>query len=341
MKRLLLALIFAACTQAQLITAGFTHTLSTPVDSPGAGTYSSTQSVTITDAGSSLILYTTDGSTPACPATGTLYSGAFNITVTTTLKAIGCAVDGASSGVLTSVYTITGASAPTVVQDTYGGPVSTFVCASTTTCSTVSINVTAGNGLSVFVADTASGSGSPGTVSGVTDTCGTSGGASDTYTSGPTAHSGKGAAFFTIIGATKACVITAADTNAGAWLFIYAQEISGINGTTPVVTNQWAGNYQLAPGAGTDVITSGSLASSTTQTNTLLSCVNIDSAFNGDTWTVGTGQTSVSTRTDSISNLIGSYRVLASSGVSTPCTGTASGGASNIYYSFGMVWQHP
>lgn len=83
----------------------------TPVDSPGAGTYSSTQSVTITDATAQFILYTTSGSTPACPATGTLYSGAFNISVTTTLKAIGCnGVTG--GGVLTSVYTISSGIAP-------------------------------------------------------------------------------------------------------------------------------------------------------------------------------------------------------------------------------------
>ena len=79
----------------------------TPVDSPGGGTYSSTQSVTITDATATFILYTLDGSTPACPGTGTLYTGAFNISATTTLKAIGC--NGITGGaVLTSVYTISG-----------------------------------------------------------------------------------------------------------------------------------------------------------------------------------------------------------------------------------------
>lgn len=80
----------------------------TPTDSPGAGTYSSTQSVTLSDPNALSILYTTDGSTPACPATGTLYTGAISISVTTTLKAIGCnGVTG--GGVLTSVYTISGA----------------------------------------------------------------------------------------------------------------------------------------------------------------------------------------------------------------------------------------
>ena len=108
MRTLLLALaLTAASASAQVlvpIMAG-NERAGTPTDSPGMGTYSSTQSVTLSDPTAATILYTTDGSTPACPATGTLYTGAFNISVTTTLKAIGCnGVTG--GGVLTSVYTI-------------------------------------------------------------------------------------------------------------------------------------------------------------------------------------------------------------------------------------------
>lgn len=99
---------------ARVLALGSTDAPNTPVDSPGAGTYSSTQSVTITDATAQFILYTTSGSAPSCPSTGTLYTGAFNISVTTTLKAIGCnGVTG--GGVLTSVYTIS-ASEPTFTQ---------------------------------------------------------------------------------------------------------------------------------------------------------------------------------------------------------------------------------
>lgn len=77
----------------------------TPIDSPGGGTYGSTQSVTLSDATAQFINYTTNGSTPACPATGTLYTGAISVAVTTTIKAIGCnGITG--GGVLTSVYTI-------------------------------------------------------------------------------------------------------------------------------------------------------------------------------------------------------------------------------------------
>jgi hypothetical protein len=108
MKRLAFFL-FCSCALAQIPAPiiGSSDPPKTPVDSPGAGTYSSTQSVTIADATATYILYTLDGSTPACPATGTLYTGAFNISTTTTLKAIGC-IGGTGGGVLTSVYTISG-----------------------------------------------------------------------------------------------------------------------------------------------------------------------------------------------------------------------------------------
>ena len=93
---------------------------SPPTDSPGGGTYGSTQSVTLSDPTSTLILYTTDGSTPACPATGTLYTGAISVSVTTTIKAIGCnGITG--GGVLTSTYTISGGGSLSLVQSKWGG----------------------------------------------------------------------------------------------------------------------------------------------------------------------------------------------------------------------------
>ena len=94
MRSLILSLLFAAAAFAQhnqiQVLLADTDAPVTPVDMPGGGTYSSTQSVTITDATATFILYTLDGSTPACPGTGTLYTGAFNISSTSTLKAIGC-----------------------------------------------------------------------------------------------------------------------------------------------------------------------------------------------------------------------------------------------------------
>lgn len=104
---LITALSLSAQSGQQQLMLGLVDQPLTPVDSPGGGSYSSTQSVTITDATATFILYTLTGSAPACPGTGTLYSGAFNISTTTTLKAIGCnGITG--GGVLTSVYTISG-----------------------------------------------------------------------------------------------------------------------------------------------------------------------------------------------------------------------------------------
>lgn len=99
-------LAFAQSNKQQVMILTGEDAPNAPTDSPGGGTYGSAQSVTLSDPTASLILYTIDGSTPACPATGTLYTGAISISVTTTLKAIGCnGVTG--GGVLTSVYTIT------------------------------------------------------------------------------------------------------------------------------------------------------------------------------------------------------------------------------------------
>ncbi len=67
-------------------------TIENPQADPGAGTYTSTQSVTlITKEGDhNSIRYTTDDSEPACPGTGTLYEEAININSDTILKAIAC-----------------------------------------------------------------------------------------------------------------------------------------------------------------------------------------------------------------------------------------------------------
>ena len=78
--------------------ATYTYTISgiagTPTCSPGAGTYTTTQSVTCSVAGGAPVLcYTTDGSTPATNGTtgcthGTHYTTAISVSVTTTLKVI-------------------------------------------------------------------------------------------------------------------------------------------------------------------------------------------------------------------------------------------------------------
>jgi hypothetical protein len=86
--------------------AGTTQTVAAPTFSPGGGTYTGTQSVTIstTTSGAS-IRYTADGSTPTS-TTGTLYSGAVTVSATTTLKAIAYESGFNNSSVTTASYTI-------------------------------------------------------------------------------------------------------------------------------------------------------------------------------------------------------------------------------------------
>src|SRR5208337_2481351 len=77
-----------------------------------AGTYSSTQTVTLSTAtGGATICYTIDASTPTASAGtcthGTTYSSGFSVATTTTVEAIGSQSGLINSGLLTSVYTIT------------------------------------------------------------------------------------------------------------------------------------------------------------------------------------------------------------------------------------------
>ena len=80
--------------------------VATPSFSPGGGSYSSAQSVTIScSTDGATIYYTTDSSTPT--SSSTVYSSAINIATTSTLKAIAIK-DGLSSEVASATYTITG-----------------------------------------------------------------------------------------------------------------------------------------------------------------------------------------------------------------------------------------
>jgi hypothetical protein len=79
--------------------------VATPTASPTAGTYTSTQSVVLSDATTgAAIHYTTDGSTPT--ASSTLYSGPISVAATTTIKAIGTKSGSTNSAVATFAYTI-------------------------------------------------------------------------------------------------------------------------------------------------------------------------------------------------------------------------------------------
>jgi choice-of-anchor A domain-containing protein len=79
---------------------------STPTFSPAGGTYTTTQTVTITDATAlATIYYTTNGTTPTTGST--VYSGPIAINMTENIEAIAVATGYSTSGVATATYTIT------------------------------------------------------------------------------------------------------------------------------------------------------------------------------------------------------------------------------------------
>ncbi len=84
-----------------------------PTFSPGWGTYSSTQTLTISDATpGAVIYYTTDGS---IPTTGSpAYTGPITVSSTTTVRAIASAPLYLNSAMTTAIYTIMGAGGGTV-----------------------------------------------------------------------------------------------------------------------------------------------------------------------------------------------------------------------------------
>jgi hypothetical protein len=95
-------------TDSSVSNATFTiqQPVNTPTFNPAAGSYSSTQSVSIsTSTSGAAIRYTIDGSTPTS-TTGTVYSAPISVSSTTTIKAIAYATGMTDSAVVTGVYTI-------------------------------------------------------------------------------------------------------------------------------------------------------------------------------------------------------------------------------------------
>ena len=97
---------YSAATGTAPVTYTAPPPAATPVFSLHAGTYTSTQSVTITDATTgAAIYYTTDGTTPT--ASSTLYNGAISVSATETIEAIAVATGYSNSAVASAAYTIT------------------------------------------------------------------------------------------------------------------------------------------------------------------------------------------------------------------------------------------
>lgn len=85
----------------------------TPTFSPSVGTYTSAQTVTISDSTTgATIYYTTNGTTPT--TSSTKYTGPINVGSTETIEAIATASGYSTSAVASATYTITPATAPTV-----------------------------------------------------------------------------------------------------------------------------------------------------------------------------------------------------------------------------------
>jgi len=116
----------------------FTLTVGAITSIPGAGTYGSTQSVTLSIATTTgaVVHYTTDGSAVTCSST--TYIGAFNVSVTTTVKAIGCKTNYVSSAAISDLYTINLSTAIEIRAQNYTTSVSSITFPEGTSGATVS-----------------------------------------------------------------------------------------------------------------------------------------------------------------------------------------------------------
>lgn len=151
-------------TNIQLVVAGpQLPALSAPTFSPGAGTYTSTQSVTLTvDAHATATYYTTDGSTPTTGST--LYTGAISVAVSETVKAISVGTGYGNSPVGSAAYIINAPKGVALVAHTMtNGAVNSVA--------TSGVNTTDANFLLVAVFSYSAGSRNPNLI-GITDTVG-------------------------------------------------------------------------------------------------------------------------------------------------------------------------
>jgi hypothetical protein len=107
-------------------------TVATPTFSPAGGTYTSAQSVTLSDSTSgATIYYTTDGTTPT--TSSTVYSGAIPVNSTTTIEAMAAKSGDNNSSVASATYTIN--TVVTVATPTFSPAGGTYASAQSVTLS--------------------------------------------------------------------------------------------------------------------------------------------------------------------------------------------------------------
>ncbi|WP_415907786.1 polysaccharide lyase family 7 protein [Oleiharenicola sp. Vm1] len=119
-----------------------TNIVAAPVFSPGGGTYTTAQNVTISSATSgATIRYTTNGTAPTS-STGTVYSGAVNLSATTTLQAIAYKSGMTDSPVTSATYTISASPPPQVAAPTFSPTPGSYSGAQSVTLSSATSGAT-------------------------------------------------------------------------------------------------------------------------------------------------------------------------------------------------------
>jgi hypothetical protein len=114
-------------------------TVATPTFSPAAGSYSGTQSVTVSSiTAGSTFYYTTDGSTPTTGST--LYTGPISVASSETVKVLGVKAGFLNSAIGSAAYTISGAG--TVATPTFFPAAGTYGTTQSVTLSSVTAGAT-------------------------------------------------------------------------------------------------------------------------------------------------------------------------------------------------------